>query len=604
MAFRRFTISSTGKKLLSVTLLFSSLITLVTTSIQLYAEFNSEVFHLDDRFVEINDVVRDSLTESTWAFDQNQIQKQLKGILRFEQVAKAHLDVEGFKSFELANGMVPNGPVKMVPLIYKDSHGAHEIGLLTVTFTMQQIYGGLINRGLVMLITNFLRTLMFSFFLLYMFYSLVTKPFRELAAKAREASTAQLDLMELSTDTRRSPRMRFRGHDELHEMAESLSLMQRNFQKSYEALKTSENRFRDIIADSFDYVFETDPDGVFSFVSSNVKLGDPLKTKVVVGESLFQLPLEPDVKNALLAQAKVQDALVTIETADGRTIYNTTINPVYNLENYFQGYRGLLSDVTAPLLIKERHEKQEDQIRHIQKVGMIGELAAGFAHDFNNILAIVLGNAAILNRLLTQNSIVSPNAGKAVNGIQSATLRGQALIQKIMTFSRRTGSELQPEDLAEVLNSMLPLIHVAASKKVKVSVDSQRGLWKVRVDAAGFENVVINLTINARDAMPEGGRLKIGLANKTLIENTSFCVAGDYVVLTVTDNGEGIPEELRERIFEPFFTTKEAGHGTGLGLSTVLNFVQQSYGAVTVDSKVSQGTVFSIYLPRYQEKQV
>jgi PAS domain S-box-containing protein len=603
MAFRRFTISSTGKKLLSVTLLFSSVITLITTSIQLYAEFNSEVFHLDDRFVEINDVVRDSLTESTWAFDQNQIQKQLKGILRFEQVAKAHLDVEGFKSFELSNGMVPNGPVKTVPLIYKDSHGSHEIGLLTVTFTMQQIYGGLINRGIVVLITNFLRTLIFSFVLLYMFYSLVTKPFRELAAKAREASTAQLDLMELSSEIRRSPRTRFRGHDEVQEMTESLSIMQRNFQESYEALKTSENRFRDIIADSFDYVFETDLDGVFTFVSANVKIGDPLKAHMVVGESLFHLPLDPDVKNTLMAQAKVQEATIVVPNKDGRVVYNTTINPVYNLENQFQGYRGLVTDVTEPMLIKERHEKQEDQIRHIQKVGMIGELAAGFAHDFNNILAIILGNAAILNRSLNDGASAHSAASKAVNGIQSATLRGQSLIQKIMTFSRRAGSELRVEDLGGILNSMLPLIRVAASKKTKVSVDTPRGMWQVRVDAASFENVIINLTINARDAMPEGGRLKIGLSNKTLTENTSFCTAGDYVVVTVADNGSGIPEELREKIFEPFFTTKEVGHGTGLGLSTVLNFVQQSYGAVTVDSKVGHGTVFSIYLPRYQEKQ-
>ena len=249
----RLIISTTGQKLLALTLLFSSVVTLIVTMMQLYVDFNNEVYHLDKRFHEINDVLSESLTASTWAFDQNQIQKQLKGILRFEQVAKVHLAVEGFRDFEFANTVTPNGPKKTLPLNYVDARGAHDIGLLTVTFTMEQIYGGLIQRGIIMLISNFLKTLLVSFFILYIFNRLVTKPFRGLAAKAREASIAQMGLIQTQELERRTTSSR--SHNEIDEMAKSLALMQRNFQGSYQALKMSENRFRDIIADNFDYVF-------------------------------------------------------------------------------------------------------------------------------------------------------------------------------------------------------------------------------------------------------------------------------------------------------------------------------------------------------------
>lgn len=591
----RLIISSTGRKLLTLTLLFSSVVTLIITVVQLYVDFNNEVDHLDKRFHEINDVLSESLTASTWAFDQNQIQKQLKGILRFEQVAKVHLAVEGFRDFEFSNAVAADGPKKTLPLNYVDARGAHDIGLLTVTFTMEQIYGGLIQRGMIMLLSNFLKTLLVSFFILYIFNRLVTKPFRDLAARAREASVAQLGLMQPQESGGKAPSSR--AHNEIDEMAKSIALMHRNFQGSYQALKMSENRFRDIIADNFDYVFEANTDGEYTFVSSNAGETDPLKKLVVVGKSLFELPLDEDLKERIKAQAKVQDFAIAIPSSTERHHYSLNINPVYDLENKFVGYRGLLTEVTESVMSRERIDKQEDQIRHIQKVGLIGELAAGFAHDFNNILAIILGNVAILNRAVSDN----PSVTKAVTGIQSATMRGQNLIKRILTFARRQGVETKPVDLATIIGAMSELLQVAASKRTKVTMEIAEHIWQVRVDVSSFENVLINLAINARDAMPEGGDLNIRVSNRTLTENTDFCVAGDYVTIEVEDTGIGIPAEMHEKIFEPFFTTKEEGQGTGLGLSTVLNFVQQSYGAVTVKSEVGHGTVFTIYLPRFQE---
>ena len=590
----RFVISATGKKLLTLVVLFSSAITLIATVVQLTVDFNNEVDHLEKRFHEINDVLTESLTASTWAFDQNQIQKQLAGILRFEQVASVHLAVEGFRDFDYVNKVTPNGPTKTLPLTYVDSRGPHEIGMLTIVFTMEQIYGGLIKRGIIMLLSNFFKTLLVSFFILYIFSRLVTDPFRQLAARAREASIAQLGLMQTQLGVDGTD---MQGHNEIDEMARSIALMHRNFQGSYQALKMSENRFRDIIADNFDYVFETNTKGEFTFVNSNAGESDPLKKIVIAGGSVFELPLDDELKETLVAQTKIQDYPLNFPRGGQRHCYEFDINPIYDLENNFMGYRGMLTEMTESVMAQERIDKQEDQIRHIQRVGLIGELAAGFAHDFNNILAIVLGNVAILNRVLGADQ--APQVSKAIGGIQSATLRGQTLIQRIMTFARRQGIETKPLNLGVVVNSMSELIQVAVSKRNRVTIETPKELWTVRADISSFENVIINLCINARDAMPEGGDLTITLANKTVAESTETVGAGEYVTVSVHDSGVGIPQEMRERIFEPFFTTKEEGQGTGLGLSTVQNFVQQNYGAVTLESSANHGTTFTVYLPRF-----
>ncbi len=591
----RLIISSMGKKLLKLTILFSSAVTLTITTAQLYMDLNNEVYHLDKRFYEINGVLNESLAASAWAFDQNQIENQLKGILRFDQVAKVHLDVEGFHDFEFVNDVAANGPKKTQPLNYIDGRGVHNIGLLTVTFTMEQIYGDLIHRGLIVLFSNFLKTLLVSFFILYLFNRLITKPFYELAARVREVSKAQQSL--IHTEDLKSKNSLVRGHNEIDEMANSIAHMHRNFQGFYQSLKMSENRFRDIIVDNFDYVFETDAAGEYNFVNSSAAEADPLKQLVVVGQSLFQLPLETGLKEALKARMKIQDYTLPFLCGSVCHHYNFNINSVYDLDNKFIGYRGVLSEITEEVLAQERIERQEDQILHIQKVGLIGELAAGFAHDFNNILAIILGNVAILNRVATED----PRLTQGITGIQSAAHRGQSLIQRILSFAHREGVEIKPVNLAKVVGAMFELIQVAASKRIKVNMEMLEEIWLVRIDISCFENALINLSVNARDAMPNGGELTIRLANKSLSENTDFCAAGDYVAISVEDDGVGIPKEMYEKIFEPFFTTKAVGQGTGLGLSSVLNFAQQSYGAVTVESNLGHSTIFTIYLPRFQE---
>ncbi len=591
----RFLISTTGKKLLAQTIVFSSAITLIVTFIQLYVDFNAGVSHLNQRFREIDEVLMESLTASTWAFDQGQIEKQLKGISRFEQVAKVHLHVEGFRDFEFSKEVAPDGPVMTLPLIHVDDQGQQNIGILTVVFTMEEIYGGLLRRAALMLLSNFFKTLLVSFFVLYIFNRLVTKPFREVAARAREASIAQLGLMQV--DEVKVGNINSRVHNEVEEITSAIALMQQNFQGSYQALKMSENRFRDIIADNFEYVFEADVDGKLIFVNSNAAPEDPLKSRMVIGQSIFDLPLDSEMKESLRVQAKIKDYSLIYESESKRYYYNTSLSPVYDLENNFLGTRGFLTDVTEAALAREKLDRQENQIRHIQKVGLIGELAAGFSHDFNNILAIILGNVAILNRNIGDES---PIAAKAVSGIQSATLRGQQIIQRIMTFARRQGIDTKRVNLKSIVMAMLELIQVAVTKNIHVTISSDENLWDVRVDVSSFENVIINLCVNSRDSMPGGGDLLIEMTNKTLLENSNFVTAGDYVVVSIKDSGVGIPAHTREKIFEPFFTTKEEGEGTGLGLSTVLNFAQQSYGAVTVDSQVGQGSVFKIYLPRDQ----
>lgn len=255
-------------------------------------------------------------------------------------------------------------------------------------------------------------------------------------------------------------------------------------------------------------------------------------------------------------------------------------------------YRGLVQDNTDRIVL-------EEQIRKSQKMEAIGQLTGGIAHDFNNLLAVIQGNAELIE---DAGGDLSPMASTIVR----ASERGAELTQRLLAFSRQ--QPLHPEVicLGNLMVNMLELLKSSLGETVKISTNTQKDLWGALADSGQVENALLNLAINARDAMPKGGHLIIDCANVTLDGNHSVkesnLAAGDYVVLSVTDHGEGMSEDVRKRAFEPFFTTKEIGAGSGLGLSMVSGFAEQSGGEAVIYSEEDEGTTVRLYLPRAQIK--
>ena len=251
----------------------------------------------------------------------------------------------------------------------------------------------------------------------------------------------------------------------------------------------------------------------------------------------------------------------------------------------------IVEDITARRVL-------EDQFRQSQKMEAVGRLAGGIAHDFNNLLMVIGGYTEVL---LNQLSPGHPLLSKA-EAIQQASDRASTLTRQLLAFSRKQLLELKVVDVNAIVTDMERLLRPLIGEDIELTTQLAPSIGCTRADAGQLEQVIMNLVVNAKDALPKGGKICIRTASLTLDDSEhSFVKAGPYVTISVSDNGQGMDRETQARIFEPFFTTKEKGKGTGLGLSTVYGIVKQSGGYVFVQSELGHGTAFSIYLPRVDE---
>jgi signal transduction histidine kinase len=248
--------------------------------------------------------------------------------------------------------------------------------------------------------------------------------------------------------------------------------------------------------------------------------------------------------------------------------------------------------------IQER-ERVESTLRQMQRLEAVGQLTSGVAHDFNNLLTVVLGNIGFVERGLAAAG-VDGRLAQRIGYMRTAAERGAKLTDQLLSFSRRQRLEPRSLDLNETVAGMRDLLQSTMGGSIHIETMLKQGLWCALVDSTQLELAVLNLAINARDAMEVGGTLKVEIENVTLGPATypEEPPAGDYVSIRVSDSGTGMPEEIRAKVFEPFFTTKEPGKGSGLGLSQVLGFAKQSGGGVRIDSRAGEGTSVYVYLPR------
>ncbi len=247
-----------------------------------------------------------------------------------------------------------------------------------------------------------------------------------------------------------------------------------------------------------------------------------------------------------------------------------------------------------------RREVAEEALRQSQKMEAVGRLTGGIAHDFNNHLTVISSNIELLQRRLPpDSSALNRLTEAAMAGVQ----RAATLTHRLLAFSRQQPLEPEPLDVSRLVSNMSDLLRRTLGEHIAIETVLAGGLWQTRVDANQLENVLLNLAVNARDAMPAGGRLTIETANTQLDEAYAAAhaevTAGQYVMLAVTDTGTGMTPDVISKVFEPFFTTKPLGQGTGLGLSMVYGFVKQSGGHVAIYSEPGQGSTVKVYLPRF-----
>jgi CheY-like chemotaxis protein len=238
----------------------------------------------------------------------------------------------------------------------------------------------------------------------------------------------------------------------------------------------------------------------------------------------------------------------------------------------------------------------------------IGQLTGGVAHDFNNLLTIIVGSLETVRRQIKQTEFDGAHIEHLVDSAMRGAQRAASLTQRLLAFSRQQPLDPKPIDVNRLVSGMSDLLHRTIGEQISIETVAASGLWRTSIDANQLEMAILNLAVNARDAMPNGGKLTIESANVALNEGYTIdqaeVIPGEYVMLAVTDNGIGMSGDTAIKAFEPFFTTKDVGHGTGLGLSQVYGFVKQSGGHVEICSELGSGTSVKIYLPRLQSNEL
>jgi PAS domain S-box-containing protein len=366
------------------------------------------------------------------------------------------------------------------------------------------------------------------------------------------------------------------------------------------ALADSENNFRLLVSGVTDYaLYMLDPTGIVTNWNSGGQKIKGYLPNEIIGQHFSRFYSEADQKRGRPARALAlaKDTGRYEEEGwrvrkDGSLFWaSIVIDRIADDSGKLIGFAKITRDISERRAAQEKLEKVQRQLAESQKLDALGQLTGGVAHDFNNLLMIFTGSAQILAKIAEGD----PKAKRAVHAIEAAAKRGATLTNQLLSFARRQRVNPETIDVGEQIRSVREVLDTGLGASFELHVQAEPNVWPVTVDIGEFETALVNLIINARDAMPKGGRVIVNAKNVVASKESEL---GDHVAITVQDNGIGIAPDVLSKIFDPFFTTKPLGKGTGLGLSQVHGFAHQAGGSVAVSSELGSGTAITICLPR------
>lgn len=390
--------------------------------------------------------------------------------------------------------------------------------------------------------------------------------------------------------------------DEINDLSITFNHMADDISSTLHTLRESEQRFRKIFSSANDAIFLVDAE------KNRIVDANPAACKMLEYESeeLLKTPITSIHKETLPKMHKFIDDVME----NGAALTENLICTTKNNKKITASISASLTTINGKklLLVQTRDISQrvqhEKSLRRAQKMEAIGQLTGGIAHDFNNILGIILGNLSLLERQLEADQ----RSQKRLDNIKHSAQRAADLTQKLLSFSRRDNSKTSDSNINNIITDMHNLLTRSLTPQIEIVHHLADNLWQTNIDIGDFEDVLLNMTLNARDAMTGSGNLTIETSNCILdtayCQNNAGAVPGEYVQLVISDNGEGMTQEIQDRIFEPFFTTKDVGKGTGLGLAMVFGFVERSGGSIKAYSEAGIGTTFRLYLPRTKQQQL
>ncbi|HSV58439.1 MAG TPA: PAS domain S-box protein [Variovorax sp.] len=372
-----------------------------------------------------------------------------------------------------------------------------------------------------------------------------------------------------------------------------------------DALFASEQQFRLLVGGVRDYaIYMLDPSGRVSNWNAGAQLIKGYSANEIVGQhfSRFYTPEDQQAGEparalqTALADGKYEREAWRVRKDGSRFWASVVIDPIYDEAGRHIGFAKVTRDITERKKAQDEMERARDVLHHAQKLEALGRLTGGVAHDFNNFLTIIRSSVELLRRVGSDEE----RRERYTRAIAQTADRAALLTRQLLAFARQQALRPEVFSIQERLGGLTPIIESMLGATIKISVEFGEALGPIRADPTQFDTALLNLAINARDAMPEGGRLKISSRNVNEVPAVRRHAAakGDFVAISIEDSGAGIEALTLTRIFEPFFTTKPTSKGTGLGLSQVYGFAKQSGGEIDVRSRMGEGTCFTLYIPR------
>ncbi len=388
-------------------------------------------------------------------------------------------------------------------------------------------------------------------------------------------------------------------------------------EQAHQHLVESEARFRRLVDAVVDYaIFQLDPSGIISTWNSGAQRIKGYSAAEIIGRHFSTFYTEEDRAAGVPAKALAAATREGRYEAEGWRVRKdgtkfwalVVIDAIRDEQGNLLGFAKVTRDMTERMQAQNALREAQEQLAAAQRMEAIGQLSGGIAHDFNNLMMIVIGNLENAQRQTRGAEATNPNVQRAINNAMRGAQRAAALTSRLLAFSRRQPLNPKPLDTNKFLTAASEFLQRSLGETIDITMVGAPGLWQIEADPNHLESALVNIAINARDAMPNGGKVTIEATN--VFADEGYCrvnpelSVGQYVLICISDTGCGMPPDVLNRAFEPFFTTKELGQGTGLGLSQVYGFVKQSGGHIKIYSEVDHGTTVKIYLPRYANQLV
>ena len=612
--------SKISKALVIYIVLFSSVITLVLTAIQLRLDYNNGINFIHQRIDQVKLTNIASINQSLWTLDHSSIKIQLDGLSRIDDIIYVKVTDQNNNLIAESGNIDTDNMISEEIALTQLYRGENTyLGTLSIFATKENVYQQLIDTVIVILVSQAIKTFLVSMFVLFIFYYLVT---RHLEKIAQHSSS-----LELSSKPKPLvlQRISFKKHhnDELDSLVDSINRMSNNIYQSYNDLIINQKELSEREA-KFSAIYDAIADAIVlvdterqiiqvnpAFINQFGYTFNELKGHTT--HILYANPEEYGVQgkkhynpNAQeKAQADTSIYEIEYRRKDGSTFPSETLGGVIKLADGTPiGYIGIIRDISGRVQAEKQEQLLQQRLQQSQKIEAIGQLTGGIAHDFNNILASILGYSEL--SMMSLEKYDDEKLNDYIEQINLAGERARDLVAQMLSFSRSNPGEPQQIELPLLINEVVSLLRPTIASSIELLIEIDNHVPPVLMDITQMHQMLMNLCINARDSMKNDGTLTIRLSYEENMDD--ICTSckdflhGNYVKLTIQDTGTGIPSNIIDTIFEPFMSTKEVGKGTGMGLSVVHGILHKHNSHIIVESELNKGSSFHLLIPPLKEK--